>query len=150
MFENFRNLGSLMKNAGQMREKAEELQRELEQKTVTGESGGGAVRVTMNGKGRVLRVEIDPPLMSGLTGEDKEMAEELIAAAVNHAAEKVKQLVTDEVQRMAGGMDLGALQSLLGEQGGPGQGGTDQDGADEPGSDPDRDDRTGPHGGTLT
>ena len=118
MFDNFKNLAGLMKQAGAMKQKAAEMQAALEAKIVEGESGGGAVRVMMNGKARVLRVELDQPLLLGIAGDDKAVVEELIAAAVNVATEKVQQLIADEMRRMTGGMDIPGLQEMLGGAGG--------------------------------
>ncbi len=106
MFDGLKNLGNLMKMAGQAKEKAAELQAELEKKQVTGEAGGGAVRVTMNGKGVCLHVGFDANLLPGLAGDDKTMVEELAAAAVNQANEKVRALAMEETRKMMGGMDL--------------------------------------------
>lgn len=116
MFDNLKNIGQLMKVAGQAKQKAAELQAELEKKIIEGEAGAGAVRVTMNGRGRVLRVELDQPLLAGLAGDDKTMVEELIAAAVNAANEKVQQAVAEEMSKLTGGMDLGGLQNMLENQ----------------------------------
>lgn len=116
MFDNFKNMGNLMKMAGQAREKAEQMQAELERESVTGEAGAGAVRVTLNGKGRAQKVELDAAMLSDLTGEDKEMAEDLIAAAFNAAMEKVQQLVMDKTRELTGGMDLPGMENLLGNQ----------------------------------
>ena len=73
---------------------------------MTGEAGAGAVRVTCNGKGVCLRVEFDANLLLGLAGDDKAMVEELTAAAINQANEKVKQLALEETRKLMGGMDL--------------------------------------------
>jgi len=117
MFDNFRNIGSLMKMAGQAREKAQQMQSELEQVRVTGEAGGGAVRVTCNGKGKAQRVEIDPNMLGGLTADnddDKVMVEELIAAAMNDAMDKVQQAVMEKTREMTGDMNIPGLEQLLG------------------------------------
>lgn len=116
VFDNFKNLGNIMKMAGQAREKAEQMQAELEQETVVGESGAGAVRVTLNGKGKALNVELDPAMLSDLAGEDKEMAEDLIAAAFNSAMTKVQELVMEKTRELTGGMDLPGLENMLGNQ----------------------------------
>ena len=120
MFGNMKNLGSLMAQAGQFREKAEEMKRELEHKTVEGEAGGGAVRVVMNGRAQVRRVEMDRNLILGLAGEsaeDKEIVEELTAAAFNDGLNKVQELVSEEMQKLTGGLDIPGLSGMLG---GPG------------------------------
>lgn len=113
MFDQMKMLGSLMKNAGAIRERAEQMKAELENKAVEGESGGGAVRITMNGKGRVVRVDLEANLLKGLAGDDKVIVEELIAAAVNSAAEKVQQLVQEEVKKAAGGLEIPGLENML-------------------------------------
>lgn len=114
MFDNIKNLGNLMKVAAQAKEKAAEMQAELERARVTGESGAGAVRVTLNGKGRAERIEIEPSMLAGLVGDDRTLAEELIAAAFNDGMEKVQQLVMDKTREMTGGMNLPGLEGLLG------------------------------------
>lgn len=114
MFDNFKNMGQLLKNAGEIKQKAAELQEQLERQTVEGESGGGAVRVTMNGKAHVLRIELEQPLLVGIAGDDKEMVEELIAAAFNAATAKVHQLVAEEMQKLTGGLNIPGITDALG------------------------------------
>jgi hypothetical protein len=114
MFENFKNLGNLMRMAGEAKQKMAEVQEELARQQVAGESGGGAVRITMNGKGEVLRVDLDQPLMAGLAGDDKAMVEELIAAAVNDAQQRVRELVAEQLKQVTGGMDVPGLSDMLG------------------------------------
>jgi len=106
MFDNIKNLSQMMKLMGNAREHAEAMKAELEKATATGESGAGAVRVTLNGLGKAQRVEIDQAMMAGLAGDDKVMAEELIAAAFNDATDKIEQLKMEKVREMTGGMDL--------------------------------------------
>lgn len=118
MFGNIKNLGALMQNAGQIREKMEQMRDELERKTVEGEAGGGAVRATVNGRGRVVRIDLDQTLLAGLAGDDKTMAEELITAAINDALDKVQDLVKDQVSELTGGMDIPGLSDMLGGGGG--------------------------------
>ena len=115
MFDQIKMLGNLMKNAGAIRERAEQMKAELERKIVEGESGGGAVRVTMNGKGRVVRIELEPNLLKGLAGDDKVIVEELIAAATNNAVDKVQQLMQEEFRKAAGGLDIPGLENMLGQ-----------------------------------
>lgn len=116
MFDNFKNLGKLMKAAGQARERMQEMQEALERETVTGEAGGGAVTVTLNGKGHARRIDLDDALFQGLVGEDKELAEELLVSAFNDGMEKVQQLAVAKTREMTGGMDLEGMEGLLGEQ----------------------------------
>lgn len=77
--------GNMMKQAMQMQANLKKAQEEIAAMEVTGESGGGMVKVTMNGKHEVKRVQIEPQIAS----EDREMLEDLVAAAVNDAVNKV-------------------------------------------------------------
>lgn len=88
-------LGNLMKQAQKMQENMQKMQEELANMEVEGQSGAGMVKVIMNGRHDVKRVTIDPSLMS----EDKEMLEDLLAAAVNDA---VRRIETTSQERMAG------------------------------------------------
>ncbi|MCH8930237.1 MAG: YbaB/EbfC family nucleoid-associated protein [Proteobacteria bacterium] len=95
-------LGQLMRQAQKMQENLKKAQDELGQLEVTGESGGGMVKVTMSCKHDVRRVDIDP----GLLDDDKDMLEDLIAAAVNDACRKVEKTTQEKMSGLAGGMDL--------------------------------------------
>lgn len=116
--KNLKSLSALMGNREELKAKFEQLQAELARKTAEGDAGAGAVRVTINGKMEVQRVELDPAmiatLVAGSGDEDKAMIEELIAAAVNDAMSKAQQMVKDEMAQMAGGMNLPGLEGLLG------------------------------------
>ena len=83
-------------------EEMQKKQAELATLEVTGESGGGMVKVTLNGKHEARRVEIDETLI----GDDKEMLEDLIAAAINDATHKLEQKTQDEMADMLGGLNL--------------------------------------------
>lgn len=95
-------LNDLMKQAQQVQEQMQKAQQELANKEVIGESGAGMVKVMMNGRHDVRRVEIDPGLMS----EDKEMLEDLLAAAVNDAVKKVEASNREALSGLTGGLDL--------------------------------------------
>jgi DNA-binding YbaB/EbfC family protein len=95
-------LGEMMKKAQQMQENMQNAQKELANKEVTGESGGGLVRVVMRGTHEVNRVKIDPSLV----GEDKDMLEDLVAAAINDAVHKVKKTNEEVMQEMTSGLNL--------------------------------------------
>lgn len=109
MFGGLKDFANLMKSMGQMKERMGQLQEDLERRTVEAESGAGAVRVTLNGKGRVLRLHLDPALLAGLAGDDRAMVEDLIASAFNAAMEKVQELMMDEFGKISGGMNLPGL-----------------------------------------
>ncbi len=93
-------LGNLMKQAQQMQANMEKAQQELANVEVTGQAGGGMVKVTMTGKHDVKRVEIEDALFE----DDKDMLEDLIAAAVNDANRQVEKTTQD---RMSGMMPPG-------------------------------------------
>lgn len=96
------DLNDLMKQAQQMQAQMQKAQAEIAKKEVNGESGAGLVKVCMNGRHDVISVAIDTSLMS----EDKEILEDLLAAAVNDAVRKVEEGSRSALSGMAGGMDL--------------------------------------------
>lgn len=93
-------MGNLMKQAQQMQANMEKAQKELAVMEVTGQAGGGMVKITMTGKHDVKRVSIEDALFQ----DDKDMLEDLIAAAVNDA---VRQVEKTSQERMAGMMPAG-------------------------------------------
>ncbi len=101
-------IGNLMKQAQQMQEKMQRMQEEVAKIEVTGESGAGLVKVTMTGKHEVRRLNIDDSLM----GDDKEMLEDLIAAAVNDAVRRVEQNQQEMMSSVTAGMNLPAGMKL--------------------------------------
>ncbi len=98
------NIGDLMKQAQQMQANMQKVQEDLAREEVTGEAGAGLVRVVMTGRHDVKRVSIDDSLMS----EDKDMLEDLLAAAVNDAVRKVEQNNRDQMAKMTAGMGIPA------------------------------------------
>jgi len=96
------NIGNIMKQAQQLQANMQRAQAEIATLEVTGESGGGMAKVTMTGKHQVTRVQIDPSLV----GDDKEMLEDLIAAAINDAVQRVEKMSADKMQSLMGGMQL--------------------------------------------
>ena len=101
-------LGNLMKQAQQMQADMQKAQQEIAGLEVTGESGGGLVKVTMTGRHEARRVEID----SSLVGDDKDMLEDLIAAAINDAAHKVETVTQEHMSSVTAGMNLPAGMKL--------------------------------------
>ena len=97
-----KGMGDLMKQAQQVQERMADLQRELAEAEVTGESGAGLVKVTLNGRHEARRVEIDPSLLS----EDKEVLEDLIAAAITDAARRVEKAQQEKMAGLASGLGL--------------------------------------------
>ena len=98
-----KNLGGLMKQAQQMQAKMQEMQAKLETMEMTGEAGAGMVKVTLNGKGDLKRVNIDPKLADPA---DMEMLEDLIVAAHRDAKDKIDTQTAGEMQKITGGMQL--------------------------------------------
>lgn len=95
-------MGNIMKQAQQMQANMEKVQKELADAEVIGESGAGLVKVTMNGRHDVKRVVIDPELMK----DDKEMIEDLVAAAVNDANRRVETMTQERMANVTAGMGL--------------------------------------------
>ena len=98
-------LGNLMKQAQQMQEKMQKMQEEIAQLEVTGDSGAGLVKVTINGAHNCRRVEIDPSLLE----DDKEMLEDLVAAAINATVKQVDETAEAEMGKLTGGMNIPGL-----------------------------------------
>ncbi|MDM7322577.1 MAG: YbaB/EbfC family nucleoid-associated protein [Gammaproteobacteria bacterium] len=95
-------LSQLMKQAQKMHENLQKTQEEIARMEVTGEAGGGMVSVVMTGRHEVRRVTIDPSLMS----DDKEMLEDLIAAAMNDAVRKVDAEIQNRMAGVASGIPM--------------------------------------------
>lgn len=95
-------LGNLMKQAQKMQENMQKMQEELGNMEVEGQAGAGMVKVIMNGRHDVKRVTIDPSLMS----EDKEMLEDLLAAAVNDAVRRIEATSQERMAGLTAGMGL--------------------------------------------
>lgn len=93
----------IMQQAQQMQGKLQQMQEDLQHRTVHGSAGGGMVTVEADGRGQVKRVKIDP----SLTGQtDMEMLEDLVVVAVNDAQKKATELAQEEMSKLTGGMDL--------------------------------------------
>ena len=97
-------LGGLMKQAQKMQEDMQKVQAELAQMEVEGQSGGGMVRVVMTGRNEVRRVHIDPSLV----GDDRDMLEDLVAAAVNDAVHRAEAASQERMAGLTAGMGLPA------------------------------------------
>ena len=95
-------IGNLMKQAQKMQEDMQKAQEELARAEVQGESGGGLVKVTMNGRHEVRRVEID----ESLVGDDKEMLEDLVAAACNDAVHRIEERTKEQMSGAMAGLNL--------------------------------------------
>jgi nucleoid-associated protein EbfC len=97
-------LGNLMRQAQQMQETMKKAQEELANLEVNGEAGAGMVKVTLNGRHEAKRVYIEPKLLS----EDKDMLEDLVAAAINDAVHKIAALSQEKYAGLMSGLNLPA------------------------------------------
>ncbi|CDZ77942.1 Nucleoid-associated protein YbaB [Legionella massiliensis] len=96
------NLGNLMKEAQKMQQRMQEAQEQLSKLIVEGESGGGMVKIKMNGRHDVVEVKIAATLME----EDVEMMEDLVAAAVNDAVRKVEKASKEKISQLTAGLNI--------------------------------------------
>lgn len=95
-------LAHLMQQAQQMQENVKKAQEELAALEIAGESGGGLVKIVMNGKRQALRVSIDDSLLK----DDRDMLEDLVAAAINDAVNKVGKIKQEKMSALTGGIQL--------------------------------------------
>jgi len=95
-------LGNLMKQAQKMQEQMQRAQEELANMEVTGQAGGGMVKVVMTGRHDLKRVSIDDSLMQ----DDKEMLEDLVAAAVNDAVRQLEKVSQEKMGGLTAGLNL--------------------------------------------
>jgi len=108
----FGDLGKMMKVAAEMKRRMPEVQEKLENSEFEAAAGGGVVRATVNGKGRIRDVEIDPKLLGN--GEtDAEMLGDLIVAAVRAAQEKAAEATVAAMRELTGGMKLPGLEGMV-------------------------------------
>lgn len=98
-----KNIGQLMKQAQAMQERMAEMQQKLEQVEISGSSGAGLVQVTINGKGEMRHLKIDPSLVNP---QETEVLEDLIVAAFNDAKAKLEVHTADEMSKVTGGMNI--------------------------------------------
>jgi DNA-binding YbaB/EbfC family protein len=95
-------MGGMMRQAQQLQANMQKAQAEIAAMEVTGEAGGGMVKVTMNGKHEAKRVQIDPSVPL----DDREMIEDLVAAAINDASQRVEKATQERMASVMGGMNL--------------------------------------------
>ncbi len=98
-----RDLMGLMSKAKEMQAKMQELQAEMETMTADGQSGGGMVKVTLNGKGAMTAIRIDPSVFSE---DDVEVLEDLVLAAFNDAKGRIEQAIAEKTSAMTAGLPL--------------------------------------------
>ena len=93
-----------------MQAKMAEIQEQLAHKKITGSAGGGMVNVTVNGKGDILAVSIEDELLSI---QEKEMLQDLVAAATNDGLRRAKELAKQEMQQLTGGLNIPGLSNMF-------------------------------------
>lgn len=98
-----KNISQMMKQAQQLQEKMAEMQARMNQVEMVGASGGGMIKVTVNGKGEMKGISIDPTLVDP---KEVEVLEDLIVAAFNDAKTKVETHVAEEMGKITGGLNL--------------------------------------------
>ncbi len=134
MFKGIGDLGSLLKQAGQISGKMEGLNDELRARRATGSAGGGMVAIEVNGLVEVLKCRIDP---ARLAQGDAEMIEDLVGGAGNQAVSKAKQMHAESLKSMTGGIALPGLDDAMSKFfGGSPPSDPSVDSQDEPGSTP--------------
>jgi DNA-binding YbaB/EbfC family protein len=101
-----KGLGNILKQAQQMHAKISQLQEELAGKSVEATSGGGMVKIVINGRQEILSVRIDPEVVNR---EEIEMLQDLIAAAVNEAIRKSQEMMQEEMKKITGGLNIPGL-----------------------------------------
>ena len=97
------NMGNMLKKAQELQEKMAKLQEELADKTVEASSGGGMVSVVANGKQEIVSIKIDPEVVDA---NDVEMLEDLVLAAINDALSQAKQMMSEEMSQLTGGVKI--------------------------------------------
>ncbi len=97
------DIGEIMKQAGAMQAKMQEMQEKLAELEVTGEAGGGMIKVILNGKGYAKAVAIERSLVKE---DDAEILEDLIAAAINDAKSKLEEQSQEQMKAMTAGLPL--------------------------------------------
>jgi nucleoid-associated protein EbfC len=98
-----KGFGQLLNQAKKMQENFQKLQKEMEDKSVEGQSGGGMVTCVVNGRQEVISLTISEEVWKE---QDKEMIEDLIVAAINEGLDKSKEMWKDELSKVTGGMQL--------------------------------------------
>ena len=106
---NFSDLGKMQEMMAQARQMQEQMEQKLSDTVVEAETGGGMVRVRMNGKKEVLRIKIEATALGASTG-DIELLEDLIAAAVNEAGRRADEAAKSSVAGLMGGLNIPGLE----------------------------------------
>ncbi len=98
-----KNMGNLMKQAQKVQQQMVKLQEELNQREMSAQSGGGMVEATVNGRGELLRLRLEPEVINA---DDAEMLSDLIVAAVGEAQRRAQEMVQTEMGKLTGGLNI--------------------------------------------
>ena len=101
-----KGMGNMMKQAQQLQSKMVKLQEEMAEKTIEATSGGGMVKVVANGSQRIISIQIEKEVIDP---EDADMLQDLITAAVNDALSKSQEMVSGEMSKLTGGLNIPGL-----------------------------------------
>jgi nucleoid-associated protein EbfC len=101
-----KNMGNMMKQAQKLQAKMVKLQEELSEKTIETAAGGGMIKVVANGKQQIVSIQIEKEVVDP---EDVEMLQDLILAAVNDALAKSQEMVSGEMSKLTGGLNIPGL-----------------------------------------
>ncbi|MBW1918001.1 MAG: YbaB/EbfC family nucleoid-associated protein [Deltaproteobacteria bacterium] len=101
-----KNIGNLMKQAQKLQSKMMAIQEELGERTVSAQVGGGMVEVVVNGRQELVSVRIDPEVVNP---DDVEMLQDLVLAAVNDALNRSREMVSEEMSKLTGGLKIPGL-----------------------------------------
>ncbi len=104
------DMSSIMKQAQEMQQKMVKIQEDLAEKRITGSAGGGMVSVVVNGKGDILSAQVEKELMNP---DEVEMLQDLFVAATNDALRKAKELGSQEMSHLTGGMKIPGLSNMF-------------------------------------
>jgi nucleoid-associated protein EbfC len=101
-----KGMGNMMKQAQQLQSKMMKLQEELADKTVESSSGGGMVKVTANGRQQIVSIQIEKEVVDP---DDVDMLQDLVLAAINDALAKAQEMVSSEMGKLTGGLNIPGL-----------------------------------------
>jgi DNA-binding YbaB/EbfC family protein len=101
-----KNLGSIMKQAQKIQTQIAKVQEELAQKTIEASAGGGMVTVVVNGKQEIVSIKFEPEVVDT---NDVEMLQDLVVASVNEALRKSQEMVSEEMRKITGGLNIPGL-----------------------------------------
>lgn len=101
-----KNIGSIMKQAQKIQAQIAKVQEELAQKTIEASAGGGMVTVVVNGKQEIVSIKFEPEVVDA---NDVEMLQDLVVASVNEALRKSQEMVSEEMRKITGGLNIPGL-----------------------------------------